>query len=702
MAEEPTTVTATGIARIAGVGRPAVSNWRRRHQDFPRPVAGTSASPAFDLREVERWLDRQGKLRPLAPLGRLTRCAETFGAAGRPAEALALAGLALLTAPAEAPTPDRLGDAVRAVVSPRHAGLLLTGLPPAWSAAQRELLEAARLVAYEEDRVRVLEHLHAWYATARGTAGLTDVPTALAGLMLDLTGPADSVLDSACGTGTFLRPALEESPPGRPPRILGQDRRPEYVRIALLRLLLLRSRAGAGADPEADGRLRLGVGGPFPEDAFAEETVDAVVGGPPPDGLQDWTQDRFALDSRWLYGGPPPRSEPELAWAQQVLARLRPGGRAALLMPAAVAGRSTGRRIRGELVRRGVVRAVVGLPPTTAAGNSNGAHLWVLQRPEAAGVPDAAVLLVTAEAVRGDRHASPGDPFDVLRRRVRDLWAGHRTGHGTSGTEGVIARRVPRAELLDEDADLTPRRHVPGQGGAYALDAVLRMPAALEARLAALRVALPRPDRAPRPEPEDVSTATLGELSRTGALTLHRHPARAAGQESPGTDRVEPALTGQDVAAGRPASGSLPVRPGTEPAARVQAHDILVPSLAGDLVAKVATEEQIGARLGPGVHAVRVDPDLLDPWFVAGAVTHPDNAARAARPSVTASGALRIDVKRLRLPLLPVDVQRRRGSVLRGLDRWGAELTRTAEAGQALARAFTAALIDGKLAAPDD
>ncbi|MFH8220621.1 N-6 DNA methylase [Streptomyces sp. NPDC018057] len=699
MAEEPTTVTATGIARIAGVGRPAVSNWRRRHQDFPRPVAGTSASPAFDLREVEQWLDRQGKLRTLAPLDRLTRCAETFGAAGRPVEALALAGLALLTAPAGVHTPDRLGDAVRAIVSPRHADILLTGLPHAWSAAERALLEAARLVGGEEDRVRVLEHLHSWYATARGTAGLTDVPTALAGLMLDLTGPAGSVLDSACGTGTFLRPALERSSPGRAPRILGQDRRPEYVRIALLRLLLLRTRAGAG--PEADGRLRLGVGGPFPEDAFADETVDAVVGGPP-HGLQDWVHGRFALGSRWLYGGPPPRSEPELAWVQQVLWRLRPGGRAALLMPPAAAGRSTGRRIRGELVRRGVLRAVVGLPPTTTAGSGNGAHLWVLQRPDASGVPDTGVLFVTGEAVPRGRHASPSDHFDVLRRRVRDLWADHRAGYGAPGPEGGVARRVPPAELLDEDVDLTPRRHVPRQDGAYPLDAVLRMPAVLEARLDALRGALPRPDRAPRPEPEEVSTATLGELSRTGALTLHRHPARAAGRDSPGTDRVEPALTGQDVATGRPASGSVPVRPGTAPGARVQAHDVLVPSLAGDLVAKVATDEQIGARLGPGVHAVRVDRDLLDPWFVAGAVTHPDNATRAARPSATASGALRIDVRRLRLPLLPVDVQRRRGRVLRSLDRWGAELTRTAEAGHALARAFTAALIDGKLVAPDD
>ncbi|WP_420919003.1 helix-turn-helix transcriptional regulator, partial [Streptomyces lonarensis] len=59
-AEQPE-VTAAGIARLAGVGRAAVSNWRRRHADFPQPVGGTAASPAFALREVEEWLRRHGK-----------------------------------------------------------------------------------------------------------------------------------------------------------------------------------------------------------------------------------------------------------------------------------------------------------------------------------------------------------------------------------------------------------------------------------------------------------------------------------------------------------------------------------------------------------------------------------------------------------------------------------------------------------------
>ena len=59
----PTTqVTAAEISRLAGVTRATVSNWRRRHPDFPTPVGGTEASPAYDLAAVRAWLDARGQL----------------------------------------------------------------------------------------------------------------------------------------------------------------------------------------------------------------------------------------------------------------------------------------------------------------------------------------------------------------------------------------------------------------------------------------------------------------------------------------------------------------------------------------------------------------------------------------------------------------------------------------------------------------
>ena len=65
------TVNAGDIARLAEVGRAAVSNWRRRFDDFPAPVGGTASSPLYLLRDVEAWLRGNGKSFRVSPAERL-------------------------------------------------------------------------------------------------------------------------------------------------------------------------------------------------------------------------------------------------------------------------------------------------------------------------------------------------------------------------------------------------------------------------------------------------------------------------------------------------------------------------------------------------------------------------------------------------------------------------------------------------------
>ncbi|MEU9088062.1 hypothetical protein [Streptomyces sp. NPDC048357] len=50
------------VGRIAGVGRAAAANWRRRHDDFLAAVGGTTASPEFDRALVVAWLLAHGKI----------------------------------------------------------------------------------------------------------------------------------------------------------------------------------------------------------------------------------------------------------------------------------------------------------------------------------------------------------------------------------------------------------------------------------------------------------------------------------------------------------------------------------------------------------------------------------------------------------------------------------------------------------------
>jgi N-6 DNA methylase len=69
LGERPEEITSAAIARLAGVGRAAVSNWRRRYPEFPQPVGGTKNSPTFDRAEVEQWLIETGKADQLVMAG---------------------------------------------------------------------------------------------------------------------------------------------------------------------------------------------------------------------------------------------------------------------------------------------------------------------------------------------------------------------------------------------------------------------------------------------------------------------------------------------------------------------------------------------------------------------------------------------------------------------------------------------------------
>ncbi|MET9932789.1 MULTISPECIES: hypothetical protein [unclassified Streptomyces] len=50
------------FTRMAGVGRVAVVNWRRRYDDFPAPVAGTDTHPRFERSAVMSWLLAHDKI----------------------------------------------------------------------------------------------------------------------------------------------------------------------------------------------------------------------------------------------------------------------------------------------------------------------------------------------------------------------------------------------------------------------------------------------------------------------------------------------------------------------------------------------------------------------------------------------------------------------------------------------------------------
>lgn len=640
-----TTVAAVDIARIAGVGRAAVGNWRRRFADFPEPVGGTASSPLYRLGDVERWLRDHDRIVDVAPVDRVWQWLRTEVDDLRLATLVGRLGAFVIFL--------RRAPGVWAELAGQSDELLAGHLAPAVATAVPELPDA-----FPErpapDLVAVLRTLAGVVADTGGPAAfgflverlleahfrrLSLTGAGIAALAAQLAGVRGAhVLDPAAGTGALLLAATAAGGSA----VSAQDVDPAAVRLAGARLLL------------DDVPVAAAVGDSLGADAFAGRRFGAVLCDPP-SGDRGWNLDELAGDPRWRYGLPP-RTEAELAWVQHCLEHAEPGGGVVVLMPPAAAGRRSGRRIRGNLLRAGVLRAVVGV---VAEGTAT--DLWVLSGADPAATPPSHVLFVTA-----------AEPADALRAWTAFL---QDTAHSD-----VHSRAVPVLNLLDEDVDLSPQRHVRAGAGADAGDfATLR--AEVTAALATLAAGVP--DLAVATGSRPLAMTSVGDLIKAGAVAQLQAPLRI--EVDGGTGR--PALTAKDVAEGREPTGRAVDQPGLVVLA---AGDVVTPALAAKGGA-VRVVDSGGAVLGPRLLAFRADPRQLDPDFFAGFLR------LAAEPGAGRSGSTRTDARRVPIPLVPLAEQQAYGAAFRALESFRAVLRACERQGGELVRIGAAGLAAGIL-----
>ncbi|MEU7957513.1 N-6 DNA methylase [Micromonospora humida] len=662
--QETATMTAAEIARLAGVGRAAVSNWRKRHPDFPAPVGGSANSPEFALSDVERWLRDQGKLPDLAPAERLWR--HLAAAGGSPVAALAAVGMRLLahhrpardtTPPPGAPQPDAAPPAV-----PWPADQPAMGPLPA------TLLADIDALADDRGAPEAFDELWRCFS-GPGPGRPLATPDDLADLMAGLAAvDGGTVLDPAVGSGATLRAAARAGCAVA----YGQETDADLAALAGLWLAL----------QDVPGEVRTGDS--LRADAFAGRQVDAVVCHPP-FGATNWGDDELGHDPRWIVGTTP-RTEPELAWVQHALAHLRVGGHAVLLMPPAVASRRAGKRIRSELLRRGHLRAVIALPPGAAGSHGVPLHLWVLRRAAPDAPPPARMLLVDAA----------GGDLAETAPRVLAAWREFDAAPDDEVDQVGFARTVPVIELLDEDVDLTPARRQPAVGSEVTGEQLVRT----RERLTAVVAALPEliPQASPGAGGPQGLTLTVGELVRSGALQLvgpiRSGPADSSSGRTSGSAPVAapdgpPVLTVSDVLAGVPASGRVDDRLGQRVPLAV--GDVVVPMVARELTARVVTAE--GDLLGHNLYLLRPDPARLDPWFLAGQLRTTTNERQAS----SLSGTLRLDVRRAQVCLVPLDAQRAYGETVQRLFAFESALRQTVSLGADLVRLTADGLAAGSI-----
>jgi len=269
----------------------------------------------------------------------------------------------------------------------------------------------------------------------------------------------------------------------------------------------------------------------------------------------------------------------------------------------------SGEHIRAALVRTGVLRAVIALPKGMGSQPSTDICLWVLRRP--AGAPDRA-------PVRMIDLSGLGDPADVPLEfgAWQQLFA--------SG-DPVVSRVVERLELLDEGACLLPSRYLATRGQASAAD-LAQATGQLAGIYAAVGRGMPR-FAAPKTTSRHASV-TLAELERVGALTIR------ARDDTPRPGDV--LLRTQ----GRP--------PVVATATKVRDKDAIERFVEVSGVAQV----------------IEIDDTRLDAYFVAMFL----RSDVATLPVANTLGAInRDDLRRCRIPRLPLAEQRRYGEAFRRL-----------------------------------
>jgi predicted DNA-binding transcriptional regulator AlpA len=577
-------ITAAAIARLAGVGRAAVSNWRKRYPEFPKPAGGSPNSPAFDRAEVLTWLKETGKADQLATAGRTDGGTIRVGATTDTTDESFGKTFDLMFAKAWQTLPERSISDLRP--SDLLARAMVALLPRSIAPEQTVRDDGAWLDrSYEQDG-----QLAGGGPYRGGAIDDRELPL---------------VIDPACGTAAALMAAADQF--GARVRLAGQEIDEKAARIAAFNL--------SGNSHGAPYEVHAG-------NSFTDSQLGAYLGEAaavvcePPFDRPDWPVDELTTDRRWEFGIPAPR-DGELAWVQHCYAHLRPQGVAVIAVSQRTCIQPSGEHIRAALVRTGVLRGVIALPKGMGSLPGTDICLWVLRRP--VGVPDRApVRLIDLSGL--------GDPADVPLEfgAWQQLF---------DADDPAISRAVERLELLGESTCLLPSRYLAARGQASAAD-LAQVTGRLAEIYAAVGRGLPR-FAAPKTTSRH-AYVTLAELERVGALTIRARD---------DTPRVGDVLL------------------------RTQGRPPVVATAEKD-----SDEDAIGrfVEVTGIAQVVEIDGSRLDPYFVALFL----RSDVGALPVANTLGAInRDDLRRCRIPRLPLDEQRRYGDAFRCLGELEQALT---------------------------
>lgn len=627
-------LTPSDIVELAGVAPSTVSNWRKRHEDFPQPVGGASGRPVFDEQEIRSWLNGRGiqiqTSRPAASL--VTQLLDGLAEQMSPEAATLLIHQALairflceqgradVEAFAQANTSESLGAlawlcAPEGTLTPQE----LTPKHVAESGVAMTVGTVASLDASDliETSDTVLRRFTGGRARAGGEHGsLESRTTRILERSLWIQDTHETIYDPACGIGQLLLEVIERYTGVR--RVVGAEINPWAATIARVRFLL----RGIPAEIRTADSLA--------DDPFPELLADVVLVEPPITGPKDRA----------------------FEWLNHAAKHLAPEGLGLVLTRKRALADSTNAEERRELVAAGIVQGVIELPGKLLQHTSSALALWMLRAPNL-NPPPVGLLDGSGQSV----------PEDYVQAWVEDV------DLNQPGELSITAPfvQVSVADLLSGTADLTPRHWV---------SAADRNPAEVIARYEHRKREFDERSTETDAEfsfdglPRASAVTTLGALETEGVVEIHRGTVPATLNPLP-----EGVIDGHQL---RHMATQLRVSGGSSMRHQVPADGGITQT--GDVIVtfsespEAAVEDHGPHLLTKDLFLIRTNTDTFDPHFLAMCAKAPWNARDQSGESKSQL------IKEMEIPLLDLTSQRDWVRQVRELEQHEAQIRAAAEA----------------------
>ena len=302
------------------------------------------------------------------------------------------------------------------------------------------------------------EYLMRHFATQSGKSkGQFYTPAEVSRIMAQVIGigpdaeRGDTVYDPTCGSGSLLIKAADAAPNGL--TIYGQEMDVATWTMARMNMIL---HGRVAAEIERDNTLAVPR---FMEESGRLKRFDFAVANPP-FSMKAWSNGLNPAhdEYRRFDHGVPPAKNGDYAFLLHLVASLNSTGKGAIIMPHGVLFRGNREAgIRRNLVKRGWIKGIIGLPANLFYGTGIPACIVVIDKEDALG-RDGIFMIDASRDFRKDGPKNRLRERDI--HRIVDVFNERRDVPG-------YARMVPLAEIAGETNDYNlniPRYIDSGEG----------------------------------------------------------------------------------------------------------------------------------------------------------------------------------------------------------------------------------------------